>query len=56
VIDTNTLTRVKLALALMAAILFGYGIRVDSQNIRWAGVALLVVAVLLRFLGPRPGR
>ena len=55
-VNTQTLTRLKLALALMAAILFGYGIRVDAPNLRWAGVALLVLAVLLRFVGPRARR
>ena len=53
---THNLTRYKLALALMAAILFGYGVRVDDENVRWAGVALLFCAFLLRFVGPRPGR
>jgi hypothetical protein len=47
------LTRIKLALALMAAIVFGYGVRVDSENVRWVGAALLVVALLLRFFRPR---
>jgi hypothetical protein len=49
----NNLTRVKLALALMGAIVFGYGMRVDSENVRWGGVALLACAFLLRFVRPR---
>ena len=43
------LTVAKLALALMAAILFAYGVRTDIPPLRWAAIAFLVAAVLLRF-------
>jgi hypothetical protein len=47
------ITRYKLALALMAAIFFGYGIRVDSDRFRWIGFGLLFAAFLLRFVKRR---
>lgn len=43
----------KLALATVAAILFGWGIRNDDTSLRWAGMACLFVAVLLRFFQPK---
>lgn len=45
----NALTTVKIALALSAAILFGLGIRTDIPALRWAAIAFLAIAVLLRF-------
>jgi hypothetical protein len=44
------LTVAKLALALMAAILFAYGVRTDIPPLRWAAIAFLLAAVLLRFV------
>lgn len=44
------MTTAKLALALMAAILFVLGVRRDLPQLRWAAIAFLSVAVLLRFL------
>ena len=43
------ITVAKLALALMAAILFAYGVRTDIPPLRWAAIAFLLAAVLLRF-------
>jgi hypothetical protein len=36
-------------MALIAAILFGYGIKHDVPQLRWAAIAFLAAAVLLRF-------
>jgi len=44
------ITAAKLALALIAAILFAYGVRSDLPQLRWAAIAFLAAAVLLRFL------
>ena len=44
------MTVAKLALALMAAILFALGVRNDVPQLRWAAIAFLSIAVLLRFL------
>jgi hypothetical protein len=46
-------TLAKIALAIVAAILFGWGIRTDDSTLRWAGVAFLVVALALRFVQPK---
>ena len=43
------ITAAKLALALMAAILFAYGVRSDLPQLRWAAIAFLAAAILLRF-------
>ena len=49
----HDLTRYKLALVVMAAIVVGYGIRSDNPTLRWVGIGLLVCALLLRFVRPR---
>ena len=50
------LTAAKIALAVAGLFTFGYGIRVDSANVRWVGIALVAVAAVLRFFGPRASR
>ena len=52
----NRLFRAKLALVLAGIMTFGTGIRVADNRVRWAGIALVGIAWLLRFAGPRPGR
>ena len=49
-------TIAKLALALMAAILLGWGIRTDNSALRWAGIGFLFIALILRFFKPRNTR
>jgi hypothetical protein len=47
-------TIAKLALMLIAAILLAWGIRSDDSALRWAGIAFLFIALILRFIkGPR---
>jgi hypothetical protein len=46
----SALTRAKLALALMGLVLFGAGARLDDARLRWAGIALVAVAWVLRFV------
>ena len=46
-------TMAKIALALIAAILLGWGIRNDDSALRWAGMAFLFIALLLRFFQPK---
>ena len=52
----SPLTAVKLALAAAGIVVFGLGVRVNSVPVRWAGVALVAVAALLRFVRPRTPR
>jgi Zn-dependent membrane protease YugP len=47
-------TVAKLTLALAGLLVFGYGVRADLPVIRWIGVGLVAVAVLLRFVPTRP--
>ena len=49
----STLTRVKIALALIGLVLFGAGVRLELTAVRWIGLAFVVVAWLLRFAGRR---
>ncbi|MEO8195027.1 MAG: hypothetical protein ABI681_14335 [Gemmatimonadales bacterium] len=43
------ITTAKLALALIAAVLFAYGVRGDVPALRLAAIGFLALAVLLRF-------
>lgn len=52
----SPLTQLKLGLALAGLILFGYGVRADSNLLRWAGIGFLAAAAVLRFVGPRSSR
>jgi hypothetical protein len=45
----SNLTRAKVALALVGLVLFGAGVRLERSELRWAGIAFVVVAWLLRF-------
>jgi len=49
-------TIAKLALMLIAAILLAWGIRADDSALRWAGIAFLFIALILRFFKPRKPR
>lgn len=48
------LTTVKLALALIAAILFALGIRNENNALRLAAIGFLAAALLLRFVKKDP--
>jgi hypothetical protein len=43
-------TIAKLALILIATILLAWGIRSDDAALRWAGIAFLFIALILRFI------
>ena len=49
-----TLTWARVALVGVGILVWAYGARVDDSTIRLAGIALLVVALLLRFVPRRP--
>ena len=46
-------TIAKLALILIAGVLLAWGIRIDDNALRWAGIAFLFIALILRFFKPR---
>jgi hypothetical protein len=50
------LTQLKLGLAIIGLMLWGYGYRVDDGRMRLFGIAFLAVAAILRFVrrGPPP--
>jgi hypothetical protein len=50
----NTLVRLKLALVVIAVIIWTWGYRVDDSFLRIVGIVVLLIAFLLRFIGRRP--
>jgi Zn-dependent membrane protease YugP len=48
----NSTAIAKIALTIVAFILVGYGMRVDSPTLRWVGIAFLAAAFALRFIKP----
>jgi hypothetical protein len=50
----NQLVRVKLALFVIGLILWTWGYRSDDSYFRIAGIVVLALAFLLRFVGRRP--
>ncbi|HUR92362.1 MAG TPA: hypothetical protein VMY38_06790 [Gemmatimonadaceae bacterium] len=44
---------IRMALAITALLLFGIGIRGEAPYLRWAGIAFLGAALMLRFVGRR---
>lgn len=52
----STLTRAKIAIALIGLFLFGAGVRLERLELRWTGLAFVVVAWILRFAGRRDSR
>ena len=52
----SALTQLKLGLAFIGLVLFGYGVRGDMEQMRWIGIAFLAAAAILRFVGPRSSR
>jgi hypothetical protein len=49
-----TVTWARVAVAAVGILVWSYGARVDDATIRLAGIALLIVALLLRFVPRRP--
>lgn len=49
----RTLTSVKLGLAIAGIAIWGYGTRIEDERIQWAGIAVVALAVVLRFIRPR---
>ena len=49
----STLTRAKIALALIGLLLFGAGVRLERVELRWTGLGFVAAASLLRFVRPR---
>jgi hypothetical protein len=52
----SQLLTIRLGLAVAGVIVWLLGLRLDDTVLQYGGIALLVVAVLLRFARPRAGR
>ena len=46
----SPLSRAKIVLALVGLVLFGAGVRLERGDLRFAGIAFVAVAWLLRFV------
>jgi len=46
----------RIGLALAGMVVFLTGVKMNDPNVRWGGIALVLVAVLLRFASARPGK
>ncbi|MDB4908418.1 MAG: hypothetical protein JWO05_3202 [Gemmatimonadetes bacterium] len=49
----NRRTQLTLALAAVGIAVWGFGARVDDQRFRWAGIIVLALAALSRFVARR---
>lgn len=49
----TAISQLKLGLALIGLILFGYGMRAEDTRLRWMGIGFLAAATILRFVKPR---
>jgi hypothetical protein len=47
------ITWIRLGVAAIGLLVWVYGYQADDTTVRWVGIALLAVAVLLRFVAPR---
>ena len=47
---------IRFGIAILGLIVWSYGAREDIERMRWLGIGIIVVAFLLRFVGPRPTR
>jgi hypothetical protein len=53
----SRLNQLKLGLAMVGLILWGYGVRAEHTGLQWMGIAFLALAAVLRFAkrgGQRP--
>lgn len=49
------LTRIKLATAAAGVVVWAVGVRIGEERLKWAGIAILAFAFLLRLLNDKPG-
>lgn len=49
----TNLTRAKLFVGGAGIAVWGIGVRMGDERLKWTGIALLAAAFLLRFLNPR---
>jgi hypothetical protein len=52
----SRLNQLKLGLAIVGLILWGYGVRVEHSGLQWTGIAFLGSAAVLRFVKRRAER
>ena len=46
----SSLTRAKVALAVIGLVLFGAGVRLERAELRWVGIGFVAVAWVMRFV------
>ena len=45
-----TILQIRLALALAGVATWGWGVKIDRNEVRWLGIALIGLSLLLRFI------
>jgi len=48
----TSLVAMRTAVGLVGILVFAFGMRLDSSPVRWVGIGVLGVALLLRFFDP----
>ena len=48
-----SILHIRLVLALVGIATWAYGARIDSQNVRWLGIGIIGLSLLLRFVRPK---
>ncbi|HEX7546632.1 MAG TPA: hypothetical protein VF368_07875 [Gemmatimonadaceae bacterium] len=52
----NPVLIARIALAVAGIVVWGLGARMDNGQLRWTGIGLLALSLLLRFAKGRPNR
>jgi hypothetical protein len=51
----NRIILTRVVLAAVGIAVWGYGQRIDDPNVRWAGIGILAVSLVLRFVPRKLG-
>jgi len=50
----SRLLLVQIVVGVAGLLVFGYGVRADAEQVRWAGIALLAIAAAMRLIKAAP--
>jgi len=51
-----TLLGIRIVILALGLIVWGYGANVDDPQVRWIGIGMLALSLILRFFRPRQSR
>ncbi len=55
-VPVTRLLQIRLAIAILGLVVFGYGYAVEQPKVRLAGIVLLAISLVLRFVPDRKGK